>query len=68
MNSKIRMAEKAFIYFMLVKNNSRAGFTLQIFLISFMGRKQIFIEVIFELKLHNTFLSEINGSKESRIH
>jgi hypothetical protein len=44
----MRIAEKAFIYLMQVKNIPWAGFTLQIFLTSLMGQKQISSKYIFD--------------------
>ncbi len=65
--NKMRIAEKAFIYLIQVKNNRWAGLTLQIFFILFMGQKQFYIKHIFELKFHINFLSERDGPKESHI-
>ena len=73
MKNKMRIAEKAFIYLIQVKNIHLAGFIFQIFLTPFMGQKQFltpfmgqkqfFIKVIFELKFHINFLSVIYGSQ-----
>ena len=57
--NKMRIAENAFIYLIQVKNNPRAGFTLQFFLTPFMGLKLFLVIVWTELNFHNNFLSEI---------
>jgi hypothetical protein len=62
--NKMRIAEKAFIYLIGDKKYSWAGFTLQIFLTSFMGQKQFFVEDLIELKFHNNFIWEKYGQKE----
>ena len=57
--NKMRMAEKAFIYLLQVKNISRKGFILQIFLISLKGQEQMFVIDSIKLKFHNNFILEM---------
>ena len=53
--NKMRMAEKAFIYLKVIKIIGRVGVRFQFFFTQFMGPRQLFLQVIFELEFHINF-------------
>ena len=63
----MRIAEKAFINLIQVKNYRWAGFTLQIFSNSFMGQKQFFVYENFELEFHIYLVIEVYEHKTKTI-